>query len=1374
MRIFKDITNKMLASIVALLIVLSVCPTFTLSASSADIVNLSQGKPYTTARYINPEYPDTNGTELTDGNLAGTSYTDSRWTATTADKTNSGYIYDKWPLFSVTIDLQGIKSITQVSANFLKDTNHSIGLPRGIKVFASEDGENWMKLSYLNNINNSVSSGKYSYGWHITGTNGTAKDLTGNPNSAVKARYVRFDFEHYASGHNFIDEVTVMGYDTITNDAISVTNTTKLEDGETLRSGEHTNYVQDMILVYQNPGYIWNKTTLKPHLAYIDTNGNVLDTLYDTVLFLAQTSEAQKNAGQSQALSGENSTVTIDDWNWYIDRTFVGTDSDINTLNETAKQVSNELNDPDYKVNLVIMIPYPSSKATNFGTVDGRKLDLSVEADWKYLIDWYCDTVLDYIDNGDYQYIDFKGFYWMNEYATQISRIQYATAHVKALGYKTFWIPYFNSRGYFWNEDLGFDVIALQPNHLFNDPSADTLGAGGTKVITTAAQLGAYANMAVEFEINSQMLSQVPYYNNGLDYFNGAVENGFAGPGVYRPWYGGNKILGSIAYSKVPNTRLMYTNIYNLIKGNYKTKDYITHIKDNLLLGKSYTHNVTSWYSDNTNDQDCAYLTDGADSYMGSGQNTTITFDFANNPISFKELYFDFVSNDSKQTKLPKSMVISYKPSASSDEWVDLYSGSNFDTQSVFGSDISYTAYGLRLDIVKNSDYVGIREIMAFDEVTGIYLNGKLLDNKNVLYGKSYTHDVTTYDNVSKDPNGTSLTDGVLGGDWSASDYLNAKQSTVSVEFDLGKNTEIGEIYIRSLQSTEDSINCPKSVVIYRKQNGEWHQIYEGNMGVSDFRISTNIPVSATNLKFDFTSDGDYIFIKEIEAYKEATGATVNGNIILPDLYPEIEEIPGNILAGESYTVSTERYLSGYSDDNGTKLTDGVKTDTYGEKDDEGNRKNTGLLLKNSNSSVTFNFTEPKRIKEIELAAFNYESGSVSAPSRIIVEVKNGNNWREVISEAIERKEIERYKIIVPISNKPIAVEGIRLTFVKGTQNWVIIDEIEAYAVRTSKTPVISKNIAISLEITEGNSLSLSVEAASLDGGMITYQWYKNDIAIQGAISSTYIVEKVTFNDAGSYKVKVKNILSDAISTIDSNTCVITVNKGSNGDDSGSGGDDSGSGGEGSGSGGDDSGSGGEGSGSGSEGSGSGSEGSGSGSEGSGSGGGSSGSGGGGGFGAGFGSNDTSSTDSDSNETTAVKGWTKLKDGTWQYSENGENVKGWKMVNGVWYYFDNNATMQTGWEKVGGSWYYLKSSGAMATGWLKEGNTWYYLKSSGAMATGWFKEGNTWYYLKSSGAMATGWIETNGKWYYLYSSGKMATSTTIGKYKLDASGAWIV
>ena len=136
-------------------------------------------------------------------------------------------------------------------------------------------------------------------------------------------------------------------------------------------------------------------------------------------------------------------------------------------------------------------------------------------------------------------------------------------------------------------------------------------------------------------------------------------------------------------------------------------------------------------------------------------------------------------------------------------------------------------------------------------------------------------------------------------------------------------------------------------------------------------------------------------------------------------------------------------------------------------------------------------------------------------------------------------------------------------------------------------------------------------------------------------------------------------------------------------------------------------------------------------------------------------------------------GWVK-DGGTWYYMKSsGAMATGWVKDGSTWYYMKSSGAMATGWVKDGSTWYYMKSSGAMATGWVKDGGTWYYMKSSGAMATGWVKDGSTWYYMNGSGAMQTGWVKDGGKWYYMYASGAMASNTTIGGYRLDASGAWV-
>jgi len=98
----------------------------------------------------------------------------------------------------------------------------------------------------------------------------------------------------------------------------------------------------------------------------------------------------------------------------------------------------------------------------------------------------------------------------------------------------------------------------------------------------------------------------------------------------------------------------------------------------------------------------------------------------------------------------------------------------------------------------------------------------------------------------------------------------------------------------------------------------------------------------------------------------------------------------------------------------------------------------------------------------------------------------------------------------------------------------------------------------------------------------------------------------------------------------------------------------------------------------------------------------------------------------------------------------------WVQANGVWQYNDSTGT------PIKNSWFYDRNLASN-----------YYLQADGSMATGWLNNNGKWYYLGSNGAVKTGWILDGSKYYYLYADGSMASSTTIGGYKLSASGAWV-
>lgn len=121
---------------------------------------------------------------------------------------------------------------------------------------------------------------------------------------------------------------------------------------------------------------------------------------------------------------------------------------------------------------------------------------------------------------------------------------------------------------------------------------------------------------------------------------------------------------------------------------------------------------------------------------------------------------------------------------------------------------------------------------------------------------------------------------------------------------------------------------------------------------------------------------------------------------------------------------------------------------------------------------------------------------------------------------------------------------------------------------------------------------------------------------------------------------------------------------------------------------------------------------------------------------------------------------------------NSGSLTGWVSTSDGWMY-QINGNDTTDWQNVNGTWYFMNSSGIMQTGWISSNGKWYYINTDGSMATGWINVGDKWYFLNSSGDMATGWVLSNGKWYYLDSDGHMLSNTTIGSYRLDASGAWV-
>ncbi len=551
-----------------------------------DPYNVAFNKSYT----LSPEepaneFPDESGMELTDGVRGEYLFTDPAWVGFIQAATMTGKQVDRWALKTIVVDLEEVHSISSIALSCCGGgSSGGVFSPWSIFMYASMDGVNWMPLSRNSSI--SDATGLLSYGWHNPNeNNGESIDLTGDENSVYQARYVRVDVE--LKGKNLFDELEIYGVKGVTEDAKPLTNLSTLEYSENYMrpSEETTNGVHDMVLCYNGwYGYEAESDTLKgdwsvekfrPYLTYVDTDGRVQDTMFDTVLLLGIVSRYGRLF--NHVWGDPNEKARAKDWEWYIDKTF-REGGEVDNLNKAAKRASEELGDPNYKVKLVVMVPSIDKLVTDFGSLDGsHSLDFSETEDYQYAADWWIDQVVSRMESGKYEYVELEGLYEMDEQIDFRDSLQYVADKVHSYGYKYYWIPHYRSCGYLWAKDYGIDCTAFQPNHMFSIPEDEyDFGADGTKQVEKALRLAAYGNIGIEMELDDHLFLRPSWYNLGLDYLNAGVMLNADGDNCYRNWYEGCGTIAQLAASNDSVMRELYDNVYQFMNGTYEPREYIT------------------------------------------------------------------------------------------------------------------------------------------------------------------------------------------------------------------------------------------------------------------------------------------------------------------------------------------------------------------------------------------------------------------------------------------------------------------------------------------------------------------------------------------------------------------------------------------------------------------------------------------------------------------------------------------------------------------------------------------------------------------------------------------------------------------------------
>lgn len=231
-------------------------------------------------------------------------------------------------------------------------------------------------------------------------------------------------------------------------------------------------YTFDYYNTYNNQG-AHDEEALLPYVGYYDRNGELKDYFFDSFLFLPCVSLGPSGGSMVGSFADPSNLL---DWTMYIEDTFKE-GYNVDALDSAFGRVKQELCDTsDRKAGVFFTILYPVNTQTDFGTVNGEKLDFSNNEDRKKAVKWIIDEQIRLYTDGGYENLDMVGFYWFEEYLfnyeyTQqdIELFNYTADYLHSLGLKFIWIPWYCANGTTSWEELGIDVACMQPNLFWMD-----------------------------------------------------------------------------------------------------------------------------------------------------------------------------------------------------------------------------------------------------------------------------------------------------------------------------------------------------------------------------------------------------------------------------------------------------------------------------------------------------------------------------------------------------------------------------------------------------------------------------------------------------------------------------------------------------------------------------------------------------------------------------------------------------------------------------------------------------------------------------------------------------------------------------------------
>lgn len=495
----------------------------------------------------------------------------------------------------IVFELKETSAITGFKASFLSNYGAGIYCPRFLRVYVSENGVDYMTAYSLSDESKTGNPVTRMESYEVAG------------GTRFKAKYVKIEFDVLVNV--FCDEIEIYG------EALDGSEVPFKKDADTVYQGydRGTEGFRDMVVLYCGYDYdaATNKTysseyvnateeMLLPYVAYLDKDGNITDTMFDSVVYCS----LQGLCPSGGKLYYQNGSYnTKEDWETFALSVFDET-YNASALNSAVGKVKEKLGKPDYKLRLVVAMPYAYSKQDrDFGDINGDGVSEKGDTPEKRLAiyKWYMDYVCSLFEEKGYENLELGGFYWTSESVTytemgsDVPFMRSVADYCREKGKKLFWIPFYLASGFEDANDL-FDTAFMQPNYSF-------LSYAKQGMFTSFADTINKYGMGIEMELHWDMAypgsaafeEAVKRYRAYLNY---GYITGYMTDAAHA--YYQNAAPGTF-YTACKSTnatlRAVYDDTYKFIKGTYEYSfpSIYTETEESVTAGNRLVGMIRGW-----------------------------------------------------------------------------------------------------------------------------------------------------------------------------------------------------------------------------------------------------------------------------------------------------------------------------------------------------------------------------------------------------------------------------------------------------------------------------------------------------------------------------------------------------------------------------------------------------------------------------------------------------------------------------------------------------------------------------------------------------------------------------------------------------------